>query len=61
VLEIITIIIKLIEGLHGLKWLIDAARADPRSTIALTVLLLAGAVFAIVIRYTRRSDFPTIR
>jgi hypothetical protein len=61
VMEILVVLIKIVEGIHGLKWLIGAARSNPQSTVALSILVLAGAVVALIMRRARRSDFPGIR
>jgi hypothetical protein len=36
-------------------------REDPRIFITLAVLLIAGAIVAVLIRKRRRDEFPTLR
>jgi len=60
-MEILVLLIKIVEGIHGLRSLIKGARSHPQSTAALSILVLAGAIVAVILRRTRRSDFPSIR
>lgn len=60
-IEFLVSLAKIAEGLHGLKMLVDTARANPQGTIALLILVLAGAVVALILRRTRRGDSLSIR
>ena len=48
-------------ALHLLTVLVPLIRSDPRIGVALVVLLFAGSLAAVLIRRTRRDNFPKIR
>jgi hypothetical protein len=41
--------------------LADFIRSEPRIGISIAILILAGALFAILIRRVRQDEFPHIR
>lgn len=59
--ELLTGLFKIIDSVHSLISLLEAARSNPEITVALSILLFAGAAAAIVIRRTRRTDLLSIR
>ena len=60
----VELLVSLAEGLHGLhslKMLVDTGRSNPQGTLVILILVLTGAAAALVMRRTRRGDFPSIR
>ena len=59
--EFLVVLVKLVHGAHGAAQFLEIIREDPRIGVALAVLLLAGAAFALLSRKTRRIEPLTIR
>lgn len=63
-MEFFVSLVKIAEALHSLASLIsliEAARSNPEITIALSIVLLAGAAAATILRRTRPTDYLSIR
>jgi hypothetical protein len=54
-------LLEVAHGIHGLIGLIQALRENPQITLALSILLVAGAVVATVMSRIRREEPPSIR
>jgi hypothetical protein len=61
VAELVVFLIHLVHDVHNAAELVQFLRENPRITMAMAILLIAGAFVAVLIRKVRRDEPLSIR
>jgi hypothetical protein len=61
VAELVLVLIHLVHDIHSAAQLVQFLRENPRITLAMAILLIAGAFVAVLIRKVRHDEPLSIR